>query len=125
MALRYATPVGYVRTFVEEGEPMRQLLESAEEYTRFPDAVRRLLNAFPVQTAALSPSRRPALIEPLNDREEEILRLLAQKRSRQEIAEALILSINTVKWHINNLYAKLGVDKRGAAVARAVELGIL
>ena len=71
--------------------------------------------------------RRPSspLIEPLNDRELQILRLLAAGLSDREIAQELYLSINTVKWYNRQIYAKLGVRRRDPAVARALELGIL
>jgi LuxR family maltose regulon positive regulatory protein len=64
-------------------------------------------------------------IEPLNDREMQVLRLLSAGLSDRQIAEELYLSINTVKWHNRQLYAKLGVGRRGQAVARAQELGLL
>ena len=125
-ALRYVAEQGAVRLFLDEGEPMRQLLQSAVARGVQPETAHRILEQFPAaEQAATRPPTQSTLIEPLNDREEAILRLLAQKRSRQEIADDLILSINTVKWHINNLYAKLGVEKRNQAIARAVELGIL
>lgn len=67
----------------------------------------------------------PALPEPLNERELDVLRLIADGRSNHDIARELIVAVSTVKWHINNLYAKLNVHSRTLAIARARELGIL
>ena len=64
-------------------------------------------------------------IEPLNDREMQVLRLIAAGLSDRQIAEELYLSVNTVKWHNRQVYGKLGVSRRGQAVARAQELGLL
>ncbi|MBI1298455.1 hypothetical protein GC175_26270 [bacterium] len=125
-ALVHAAVQRSLRPLLDEGEPMRQLLQSAVARGVHPERARQILEQFPAaEQAATPPPTQSPLIEPLNDREEAILRLLAQKRSRQEIADDLILSINTVKWHINNLYAKLGVEKRNEAILRAGELGIL
>ncbi len=66
-----------------------------------------------------------ALADPLSDRELEVLRLIAANRSNQEIAETLIVSVNTVKTHINRLYVKLGAHNRLEAVERAQELHLL
>jgi LuxR family maltose regulon positive regulatory protein len=71
------------------------------------------------------PSGERPLVEPLNERELELVRLLAERRSNREIADELYLSVNTVKWHARNLYGKLGVERRREAVERARELGIL
>jgi ATP/maltotriose-dependent transcriptional regulator MalT len=64
-------------------------------------------------------------LEPLHDRELEVLRLMADGRSNREIAERLVVTLSTVKWHSNNLFGKLGVRSRTQAVARARELGVL
>jgi LuxR family maltose regulon positive regulatory protein len=73
----------------------------------------------------IGPSGEQPLVEPLNQRELELVRLLAERRSNREIADELFLSVNTVKWHARNLYGKLGVERRRDAVERARELGIL
>ena len=72
-----------------------------------------------------SPFIPPPLVEPLSARELEILRLIADGLTNQEIADRLVLSLPTVKWHTGNLYGKLGVNSRTQAAARARELGIL
>ena len=76
------------------------------------------------RTRLLLPVLLP-LVEPLTARELEILRLIAAGRSNPEIAELLYLSLNTVKWHVKNLYGKLGVSSRVEAAARAQELELL
>jgi LuxR family maltose regulon positive regulatory protein len=88
---------------------------------RFVDSV---LEAFSGKVVV---SKGPAdsLVEPLTERELEILRLIAAGRSNPDIAESLYLSLNTVKWHAKNLYGKLGVSNRVEAAARAQELGVL
>ena len=65
------------------------------------------------------------LAEPLNDRESQILKLIAQGLSNREIAEQLMIGVGTVKWHINNLFGKLGVHSRTLALARAKDLGLI
>jgi DNA-binding CsgD family transcriptional regulator len=78
------------------------------------------------RSAALeAPGRHGGLIEPLNERELEVLGRMAAGRSNQEIADELFLSVNTVKWHARNAYGKLGVGRRTQAVERARELGLL
>ena len=67
----------------------------------------------------------PGLVEPLSERELEVLRLIAAGLSNQEIADEFVVALSTVKWHINNLYGKLGVSSRTQAVARARELHLL
>jgi LuxR family maltose regulon positive regulatory protein len=65
------------------------------------------------------------LIEPLSERELEILRLMAAGMSNQEIAEKVVVTVGTVKWHLNNIYGKLDVRSRTQALARAREFGLL
>jgi LuxR family maltose regulon positive regulatory protein len=91
------------------------------------DYAQELLAAFdatPVPPSA-KPSIRQPLVEPLSERELEILRLLADRLTYDEIARALYLSVNTVKTHVQNIYGKLGVNRRRAATARAQEIGLL
>jgi len=65
------------------------------------------------------------LVEPLSDRELDILRLIAAGHSNREIAQKLVVALSTIKWHVNNIYAKLDAHSRTRAVARATELGLL
>jgi LuxR family maltose regulon positive regulatory protein len=121
-ALRLAAPQDYRRAFMDEGPPIVALLP-------------RLRHIAPAFVDGLLPSRaeggratetqRMALVEPLTDRELQILRLIAAGRSNPEIAQRLYLSLNTVKWHAKNLYGKLGVNNRIEAVTRAQDLDLL
>ena len=131
-ALALAEPEGYVRTFVDEGAHMAVLLgEIAARDTPPARYARALLEAFPRPEWTVQPSPAasapvtPDLVEPLSEREVEVLRLIAAGRSNQEIADSLIIALGTVKKHLNNLFGKLQVTSRTHAVARARELGIL
>jgi LuxR family maltose regulon positive regulatory protein len=120
-AVALAESHGYARTFVDEGEPMRDLLRHAVAGGLGGAYTRRLLDAFE-QPAPTTPR---GLAEPLTSREMEILRLLAVGMRNQEIAEQLVISLPTVKRHIANTYGKLGANHRTEAVARAHALGVL
>jgi len=130
-AFSLAEPQGYIRTFVDLGQPMQRLLGQAVRENIFPEYVARLLSAFPADagdkesTTTKDASSQQPLIEPLTDQELSILRLMAAGLSHSEIASQLYLSLNTVKWHSTNIYGKLGVHRRTHAVARARELEIL
>lgn len=119
-ALTLAEPEGYVRTFVDLGEPMAALLQEATARGMATEYVRKLLAA----SAPLHPSPS-ALIETLSERELDVLRLLAEGQTNQEIAQALCVSVNTVKTHLKNVYGKLGVNTRREAAAKARKLGLL
>jgi LuxR family maltose regulon positive regulatory protein len=142
-ALNLAAPEGYVRLFVDEGAPMAALLAQSAERGAQDDPIRlyaeRLLSAFPEVQSDQSPSaqnndapalrstleRSNALVEPLSERELEILRLIALGHSNQVIADGLLVAVSTVKKHINNLYGKLDVRSRTQALVRARELNLL
>ena len=125
-----AEPEGYVRIFVDEGPSMARLLYEALSSGISPDYVQQLLAAFPeVEPEQLEPSKSSApeseLVEPLSEREIEVLQLIAEGLTNPEIATKLYLSLNTVKVHTRNIYGKLGVKNRTHAGARARALGIL
>jgi LuxR family maltose regulon positive regulatory protein len=134
-ALSLAEPEGYVRTFVDEGPPMAHLLYEAATRGILPDYAGRLLAAFPDSKAAPvaspkadqrpAPTLESALIEPLSERELEVLHLIAEGLTNAEIASRLYLSLNTVKAHTRNIYGKLDAHSRTQAVARARVLGVL
>jgi LuxR family maltose regulon positive regulatory protein len=125
-ALARAEPEGYVRLFVEIGEPMALLLYEAAQHDVFPEYAGRLLAAFPEPAEPAAASQQPrALIEPLSQRELEVLAAIAEGLSNQEAAQRLYISERTVKWHASNIYGKLQVSNRTEAVARARSLGIL
>ena len=143
-ALVLAEPEGYVRSFIEEGEPMERLLVKVGDQLGpsavSRDYVQRLLGAFGVSrrrvrrgsVVSLGGGLRPepgaraveTLIEPLSDRELEVLRLLPTDLSSTEIARELYISRNTVRTHIKHIYDKLGVHSREDAVQRAREVGL-
>jgi LuxR family maltose regulon positive regulatory protein len=126
-ALRLAEPEGYVRMFVDEGPRMAALLtRMKDESGKMKEYVARLLSAFgiqkDVQPSALSPQ---PLVEPLSQRELDVLRLVSQGCSNREISQRLVLALDTVKGHNRRIYEKLQVQRRTEAVARARELGLL
>ncbi len=127
-ALTLAEPEGYVRIFVDEGPPMASLLSAfmkqgaAAKQGIAPSYVRRLLAA--VNKTKDSTPVTQGLIEPLSERELDVLRLLGTDLGGPEIARELVVSLNTVRTHTKNIYAKLGVNNRRAAVRRARELDL-
>ena len=122
-AVALAEPDGYVRIFIDEGPPMAALLKLAAKPRNASSYVRRLLAAV-VTVEGLSTVGQP-LIEPLSERELEVLRLLGSELGGPDIARELVVSPNTVRTHTRSIYAKLGVNSRRAAVRRAAELGLL
>lgn len=121
-ALTLAEPEGYVRTFVDEGPPMAVLLEEAVKHGIAPSYVRHVLRAF--GKAEDSTPVKQVLIEPLSDRELEVLRLLRTDLNGPDIARALMISLSTLRTHTRNIYTKLGVNNRRAAAHRAEELDL-
>ncbi len=121
-ALELAGPEGYLRTFVDEGPALRPVLREVVRRKLGGAYARRLLAASDPDGAA--PPPLPDDVEPLTEREREVLRLLASELSGPEIARHLGVSLNTVRTHSKNVYGKLGVSSRRAAVRRAEELGL-
>ncbi|MEQ8671862.1 MAG: LuxR C-terminal-related transcriptional regulator [Aggregatilineales bacterium] len=122
-ALTLAEPEGYVRMFIDEGSAMSTLLEKAVKHGIRPSYVRQLLTAFD------KPESKPLvdqnLIEPLSERELDVLRLLATDLDGPDIARELVVSLNTIRTHTKNIYTKLGVNNRRSAIRRAEELHLL
>lgn len=125
---------GFIRTFLDEGKLMERLLRDAAAHGRMPEYLNRLLDAFAIQEAIdqgrdrnehLAEIPPVPLIEALSDRELEILRLIAQGLSNQDISERLYLALSTVKGHNRNIFDKLQVKRRTEAVAHARKLGLL
>jgi LuxR family maltose regulon positive regulatory protein len=130
-ALALAERGGFVRVFVDEGLPMAELLTEAAARGMMPNYVGKLRAAFESEAQTgepksdLSPSPAQSLVEPLSQRELEILRLVAQGLSNREICERLFLALDTVKGHNRRIFDKLQVQRRTEASARARELGLL
>jgi LuxR family maltose regulon positive regulatory protein len=134
-AVALARPGGFIRTFVDVGPEMAHLLRQLAERGVEPVYVGRVLAAFPeIQGApeAITTIRHDAsaamhaeLVEPLTERELEVLQLLGHRLSDREIAQTLSISVLTAKTHARNIYQKLGVSGRKQAVAKARSLGVL
>ncbi len=122
-ALTLVEPEGYLRTFVDEGPPMAALLRATAKRGIAPSYVSTMLAAFG-QAEKPRPVPQP-LIEPLSERELEVLKLLGTYLNGPEIARELRVSLNTMRTHTKNIYSKLGVNNRRAAVRRAEELDLL
>jgi LuxR family maltose regulon positive regulatory protein len=140
-ALTLAEPEDYIYIFVKEGSPMAELLSMISNRDGTPrrkEYIHKLISSFDLQkdihsveqdqssilTNQIADSHQP-LIEPLSKREIEVLRLLETELSGPEIAHKLMVSLNTVRTHIQNAYTKLGVNNRRAAIRRAEELHLL
>jgi LuxR family maltose regulon positive regulatory protein len=141
-ALILAEAEDYKRTFIDEGQEMQVLLEELklrlktksqsskqDSQTIFP-YIDELLGAFPPEESTITPlqSTEPAkqnLVEPLSNREMEVLRMLNSDLSGPEMAAELTIALSTVRYHTNNIYGKLGVNNRRAAVRKAKELDLL
>jgi LuxR family maltose regulon positive regulatory protein len=136
-ALTLAEPEGYVRLFVDEGAPMAALLQELRKRWEMVELkgvsaasrgyVDHLLSSFarPHTQHAAPPITTSLLIEPLSERELQVLRLMAEGLTNKEIAARLIIALGTVKAHIHHISSKLGAQNRAHAVARAKELGLL
>jgi LuxR family maltose regulon positive regulatory protein len=126
--LALAEPGGFIRIFVDEGLPMAQLLSEAAARGIMPGYTSKLLAVFAAEERksegeSYLPPVQP-LIEPLSQRELEVLQLIAQGLSNREISERLFLALDTVKGHNRRIYAKLQVHRRTEAVAKARSLNI-
>ncbi len=124
-SLTLAEPQGYIRMFIDVGSPMTQLLREASSRGIMPGYTSKLLAAFEAQgNVSASPASQP-LIEPLSQREIEVLRLFKTELSGPEIANQLVIALSTVRTHTKSIYNKLNVQDRRAAVKRAIELNLI
>ncbi len=120
-ALQLAEPGRYLRVFVDEGQRVSRLLEVYHTQGQASDYSRRLLAHLVPETPA---PELPDWVDPLSQREIEVLRRLASDRTVPEIAEALFITVSTLRTHVRNIYAKLGVHSRFEAVAKGRELNL-
>jgi len=135
-ALTLAEPGGFVRTFIEKGEPMRQLIgdyrlwhgkQPGDRNLVISAYVEKILAAFSPSEAGLGSAtkkQQSGMVEPLSERELEVLQLIAQGLSNQEICQRLFLALDTVKGHNRRIFDKLLVHSRTEAIARARELNL-
>jgi LuxR family maltose regulon positive regulatory protein len=123
-----AEPQDRVQVFLDEGEPILQLLREVARRGVASAYVGKLLLAAgaagPEVSAHPAPAPSAGLVEPLSPRELEVLRMLDTHLTSTEIAERLFISVNTARYHIKNIYAKLDVHRRSDAVDRAREIGL-
>jgi len=137
-AVTLACPQGYMRVFADEGAPMRALLtqlpaaqpDQQNVADRIdPGYLAALVHACGQADAAPPPRRAaaapPGMLEPLTDRELEVLRLIAAGKSNQRIAHDLVVALDTVKTHVTHILGKLGAANRTEAAARARQLGLI
>jgi LuxR family maltose regulon positive regulatory protein len=148
-AIRLGEPEGYIRSFVEEGTPMEVLLSQLrkkcakqgptpyldtlqtafQQESKTHQPVEKLSQSQHQESKAHQPveklSKSQHLPEPLSERERQVLQLLAQGRSNQEIAQVLVIALDTVKRHVSHVFSKLGVTNRVQAVKQAHDLGLL
>jgi LuxR family maltose regulon positive regulatory protein len=126
-ALALAEPESYVRTFLDEGEELRSLIERLSQDRDHPrrSYLSKLLAAFGQSVATPASAlvhQEAGMIEPLSERELEVLRLLRTELGGPEIAQQLVVSLNTLRTHTKSIFSKLGVNNRRAAVRRAEQL---
>ena len=122
-AVQKAQPEGFVRTFVDKGEAMKALLERLRpQGGELKEYILTILSAFGEKGKAPILQQ---LVEPLSERELDVLRLVAEGMSNGEIAQRLVVSVGTVKTHVHSIIDKLGVSSRMQAAAKARELGLL
>jgi len=129
-SLALAEPGGYMRIYLEKGEPMLRLLRACLSRGISPSYVAKLLEGFDKPESAERAGEPPStltqrLLEPLSEREMGVLRLLARGMSNPEIADELVIATSTVHSHCKSIYSKLDVHKRWDAVERAKELGVI
>ena len=123
-AILLAHPDGYVRVFLDEGEPMAKLLFQSKARQAGGSYLSKLLSNLSTESGQALPNNQ-LLIEPLTKRELELLALIEQGCTNQDIANRLVISIPTVKRHISNIYSKLGAKNRTQAISLGKELNLL
>jgi LuxR family maltose regulon positive regulatory protein len=124
-ALSLSEPEDYIRIYIDEGPPIENLLNNIKtDNKKLKKYIQRLKAAFLDEKSQLAVTNQQSLIEPLSERELEVLKLLRTELSGPEIAGQLIVSLNTFRTHTKNIFNKLGVNNRRAAIRRADELDL-
>jgi LuxR family maltose regulon positive regulatory protein len=121
-AIALAEPEGFFRIFLDRGLGMPALLYEAAARGIAPNYIGKLLGTLPVSTSTIQPS---PMIDPLSERELDVLRLIAAGASNADIAKEFVIAPATVKKHINHIFSKLAVTSRTQAIVRARQLGLL
>ncbi len=124
-ALALAEPEGYIRTFLDEGPAIIPPLQAIPLHSPWRGYARRLLAEYARTDAARYPTQPAEVVEPLSARELEVLQLLETSMDSRTMAEQLTIAVSTLRTHVRNIYAKLGVNRRLEAIERARELGLL
>lgn len=124
-AINLAEPEGYIRTFVDEGEPMKELLQQAISRGMTNSYIENLLSAFGQEYFTERLEAAQPLVDPLSERELDVLKLLPTELTGPEIAQELMVSLNTMRTHTKNIFSKLGVHNRRAAVRKAKEFKLI
>jgi LuxR family maltose regulon positive regulatory protein len=126
--LKMARPGGWIWPFIELGAPMADLLNQLKKGSvnnEIGAYIDRILATFPAHVLKTAPSHQVDLIEPLTDRELQVLKLLATTLGTDEIADELVVSVNTVRMHTKNIYGKLGAHSRIEATQIGRELDLI
>ena len=124
-ALALAEPEGHMGALVDAGEQLVPLLLQVASREKATDHIARLLNALEADQPVEAALPAQQLVDPLSERELEVLRLIATGLSNPEIAQELVIAVGTVKAHTSAIYRKLDVRGRAQAIVRSQELGIL
>ena len=123
-ALGIAEEAGFFRVFLDQGLALQPLLQRAKSQNIHPEYVDRVLYAFDGSVPLEKGEPKP-IVDPLSERELDVLRLLRTNLTTPEIADEMVIGVNTVRSHIKNIYSKLAAHKRSEAVSRAKDLGLL
>ncbi len=124
-ALQLAEPETYMRLFIDEGERLVPLLQQAIARNLHAGYATKLLQAIKIEIKTVPASVTPQLLNPLTDRELDVLRLIAAGLSNQQIADELVIAHGTARQHINRIYGKLDVKSRTQAILKAQELDLV
>ena len=125
-ALRLAAPAGFIRIFWDEGPEIIALVKKVNTQGKYANFTQKILSAGTKGSVEIAkPERSSNLVEPLSEREAEVLKLLQSDLSAPEIADQIHISVSTLRTHIKNIYAKLGVHSRFEAITKGRDLDLI